>query len=221
MASKVEELPTTVPTVRRNKSACVLRLNSFAIVFIGAVAFIVWTASNIPRSHRSHSLPPHATSALSRCKSLHEKPGPPRSFWSRTVSDRFEPGTPPTLIQNATIWTGGDDGYEIVLGDIFLDKGIIKAVGRVPPVLLDNAGSKLVTKNVGGAWVSPAINDMHSHLGVDSVPELRGMPFQFAHSLISHFPRFRRHQLAQSAYNALPPLSRRLQHSRCVFCTLS
>ncbi|KAG9118853.1 hypothetical protein FRC07_006429, partial [Ceratobasidium sp. 392] len=176
MASKAEELPTPAPAVRRkSKPACVLRLNSFAIVLLGAAAFIVWNITHIPsHSHRSRPLPPHAAKELSRCKSLQEKPGPSKHFWSRTVSDRFEPGTPPTLIQNATIWTGGDDGYEIVLGDIFLDKGLIKAVGRVPDVLLDNAGPKLVTKNVGGAWVSPAINDMHSHLGVDSVPELRG-----------------------------------------------
>ncbi|KAG8777703.1 hypothetical protein FRC12_000242 [Ceratobasidium sp. 428] len=159
MASKVEELPTPAPALRRKtKPACVLRLNSFAVVLLGAAAFIVWNVNHISHSHRSRTLPPHATTALSRCKSLHEKPGPPRSFWSRTVSDRFEPGTPPTLIQNATIWTGGDDGYEIVLGDVFLDRGLIKAVGRVPQALLDNAGPKLVTKNVGGAWVSPGMS---------------------------------------------------------------
>ncbi|CCO35688.1 hypothetical protein BN14_09806 [Rhizoctonia solani AG-1 IB] len=76
--------------------------------------------------------------------------------------------------RNATIWTGGNGGDEVLLGDILLDKGIIKAVGRVPPGLLDSIGNKLVVKNVQGAWVSPAINDMHSHLGVDSVPELQG-----------------------------------------------
>ncbi|QRV94368.1 carbohydrate esterase family 9 protein [Ceratobasidium sp. AG-Ba] len=176
MASKAEELPTSVPTLirRKNKPACVLRLNSFAVVALGAAGFVLWNASHLSHGHRSRPHPPHAARIIHKCKSLHATPGPPDSFWSRTVSDRFEPGTPPTWIQNATIWTGGDDGYEIIVGDIFLDRGIIKAVGRVPPLLIDNAGPKLVTKNVGGAWVSPAINDMHSHLGVDSVPELRG-----------------------------------------------
>ncbi|QRW21792.1 carbohydrate esterase family 9 protein [Rhizoctonia solani] len=92
----------------------------------------------------------------------------PESFWSRAESERWEPGTPPTLIQNATIWTGGDNGDEVVLGDILLDKGIIKAVGEYP-LGLDAVGNKLVVKNVQGAWVSPG-----DHLGVDSVPELRG-----------------------------------------------
>ncbi|CAE7231904.1 unnamed protein product [Rhizoctonia solani] len=135
-----------------------------------------WTHNilNLPHVPKSHPIPPHALESLSKCKSLNIQPGPPKSFWSRTESERWEPGTPPTLIQNATIWTGGDHGNEVLLGDVLLDKGIIKAVGRVPPALLDAIGNKLVVKNVQGAWVSPAINDMHSHLGVDSVPELRG-----------------------------------------------
>lgn len=43
------------------------------------------------------------------------------------------------------------------MGDILLDKGIIKAVGRVPRALLDAVGPKLVVKNVHEAWVSPGM----------------------------------------------------------------
>ncbi|KAF8597515.1 hypothetical protein BDV93DRAFT_479402 [Ceratobasidium sp. AG-I] len=173
MEGKGAVLPSPVPS-SRSKPACALKLNSLAVVVLGAFAFITYNATHLPHTHTSRPFPPHAASTISRCKSHDAKPGPPRSFWSRTESDRYEPGTPPTLIQNATIWTGGDNGYEVILGDVLLDKGIIKAVGRIPPGMLDAVGSKLVVKNVHGAWVSPAINDMHSHLGVDSVPELRG-----------------------------------------------
>ncbi|KAH7339931.1 hypothetical protein B0J17DRAFT_570590 [Rhizoctonia solani] len=163
--------PASVPP---RKSAASLKLNTIGLIALGSISFLTYNVLNVPHVPKSHPFPPHALESLSKCKSLKLKPGPSESFWSRTESERWEPGTPPTLIQNATIWTGGDHGDEILIGDILLDKGIIKAVGRVPPPLLDAVGNKLVVKNVHGAWVSPAINDMHSHLGVDSVPELRG-----------------------------------------------
>ncbi|KAJ1304895.1 hypothetical protein OPQ81_006029 [Rhizoctonia solani] len=173
MASKDPMLPAPT-SISHRKSAVSFKLNTFGLVALGSIGFLAFNVLNLPHVPKSHPVPPHALESLSKCKSLKIKPGPPKSFWSRTESDRWEPGTPPTLIQNATIWTGGDHGDEVLIGDILLDKGIIKAVGRVPPGLLDAIGNKLVVKNVQGAWVSPAINDMHSHLGVDSVPELRG-----------------------------------------------
>ncbi|KAL5631170.1 hypothetical protein ACGC1H_006866 [Rhizoctonia solani] len=173
MANKDPELPVPTSSSSR-KPAVSLKLNTFGLVALGSIGFLAYNVMHLPNVPKAHPLPPHALESLFKCKSLKLKPGPPKSFWSRTESERWEPGTPPTLIQNATIWTGGDDGNETLVGDVLLDKGIIKAVGRVPPALLDAVGSKLVVKNVHGAWVSPAINDMHSHLGVSSVPELRG-----------------------------------------------
>ncbi|KAG8730747.1 hypothetical protein FRC11_005897, partial [Ceratobasidium sp. 423] len=173
MSVKDPMLPAPT-SVSQRKSAVSLKLNTFGLIALGSIGFLAFNVLNLREVPKSRPLPPHALESLSKCKSLDLKPGPPKNFWSRTESERWEPDTPPTLIQNATIWTGGDHGDEILLGDILLDKGIIKAVGRVPHALLDAVGSKLVVKNVQGAWVSPAINDMHSHLGVDSVPELRG-----------------------------------------------
>ncbi|CAE6507923.1 unnamed protein product [Rhizoctonia solani] len=173
MASKDPMLPTPT-SISQRKPAVSLKLNTFGLIALGSIGFLAFNVLNLPEVPKSRPLPPHALESLSKCKSLNLKPGPPKNFWSRTESERWEPGTPPTLIQNATIWTGGDNGDEVLLGDILLDKGIIKAVGRIPPALLDAVGSKLVVKNVQEAWVSPAINDMHSHLGVGSVPELRG-----------------------------------------------
>ncbi|KAG9004989.1 hypothetical protein FRB90_010626, partial [Tulasnella sp. 427] len=59
-------------------------------------------------------------------------------------------------------------------GDILLEGGLIKAVGSVSKKLLADLGSNLVQVDVNGAWVTPGIFDLHSHLGVASVPELRG-----------------------------------------------
>ena len=40
---------------------------------------------------------PHITRALDRCRSLTVPPGPPADFHTRSASDRFEPGTRPTV----------------------------------------------------------------------------------------------------------------------------
>ncbi|KAJ7484418.1 carbohydrate esterase family 9 protein [Mycena latifolia] len=85
-------------------------------------------------------------------------------------SDRFVEGTKPTLIRNASIWTGRDDGNEVVYGDVLIDKGLIKKVGSVDL----NAYSDVVVLDAAGSWVSPGIVDLHSHLGVGSSPSLSG-----------------------------------------------
>jgi len=80
--------------------------------------------------------------------------GPPNDFHDRTISDRYEAGTPPTLIRNATIWTGGVSGFEVVRGDILVDRGIIQAIGNLNLTYLSSFSS-LVTFDVNGAWVTP------------------------------------------------------------------
>ncbi|KAF8590874.1 hypothetical protein K439DRAFT_1627298 [Ramaria rubella] len=123
----------------------------------------------------SEQLPLDAGHVLSRCAELKALPGFPKDFYARTQSDRFQAGTKATLIQNATLWTGGDDGTEIITGDILMDGGIIKWVG--------NAGLEKVKSIYGrtvdivdaqGAWTTPGIVDLHSHLGVNSAPALSG-----------------------------------------------
>ncbi|KAF5370700.1 hypothetical protein D9758_002026 [Tetrapyrgos nigripes] len=109
-------------------------------------------------------------SLLSRCKSLKTPAGPPANFHSRVQSDRFVPGTRPTLIKNAKIWTGQDNGMDVIQGDILLDKGIIMEVGRVAHN--GREGSNVLDAH--GSWVTPGIVDLHSHLGVYSAPSLEG-----------------------------------------------
>ncbi|KAM5544023.1 hypothetical protein V8D89_002640, partial [Ganoderma adspersum] len=81
-------------------------------------------------------------------------------------------GTKPTLIKNATIWTGGDNGLEVLHGDILLDRGLIKQIGQIDPGSF--AQGSVYTVDANGKWVSPGIIDLHSHLGVYSVPSLSG-----------------------------------------------
>jgi hypothetical protein len=103
----------------------------------------------------SSKLPINTSQILEKCRLLDVKPGPPHDFHRRLQSDRFVLGTPPTLIKNASIWTARVSGLEVIVGDLLLDKGLVKSVGNIDQRVLDAYGDNLVTTNVQGAWVSP------------------------------------------------------------------
>ncbi|KIK64860.1 hypothetical protein GYMLUDRAFT_258822 [Collybiopsis luxurians FD-317 M1] len=126
-----------------------------------------------PTTNTAVKVPVNAQQILQKCANLNVIPSPPPDFYSREESDRYQPGTKPTLIKNATIWTGDVDGLEVVLGDLLLDKGIIRTVGQIPTQVL-NEYEELSVIEANGAWVSPGIVDLHSHLGDFSSPTLSG-----------------------------------------------
>ncbi|KAK0494473.1 carbohydrate esterase family 9 protein [Armillaria luteobubalina] len=117
------------------------------------------------------AIPLHAENILQKCRNIHVLPGPQAEFASRTESDRYVPSTQPTLLKNATVWTGRVSGFEIVRGDLLMDKGMIKKVGVIDVEMLDGFGADLIVQDVGGAWVSPGIIDLHSHLGICYSPD--------------------------------------------------
>ncbi|KAJ4483355.1 carbohydrate esterase family 9 protein [Lentinula aciculospora] len=120
-----------------------------------------------------HHSPPasYEPAILKHCRSLKQAPGPPPNFHKRKQSDRFASGTKPTLIKNAKIWTGRNNGTHILHGDILLDKGLIMGVGHFGTA---SYGNDLTVINAGGRWVSPGIVDIHSHLGDAPSPALDG-----------------------------------------------
>jgi len=86
-------------------------------------------------------------------------PGPPADFHQRTQSERFVPGTKAVLIKNATIWTGNDNGNEIIKeGEVLLEGGILKSVGGKGSTKSLAKGMKEVEEvDAKGAWVTPGI----------------------------------------------------------------
>ncbi|KAI8973081.1 carbohydrate esterase family 9 protein [Trametes punicea] len=124
-------------------------------------------------SSRSVTVPLRAAEFLDKCRLLDVKPGPPPDFHGRSQNDRFVQGTKPTLIKNATIWTGRANGLEVVHGDILLDTGLIKRIGRVHGAELGQYAD-LEIIDAQGRWVSPGLVDLHSHLGVYNSPVLQG-----------------------------------------------
>lgn len=121
-------------------------LNCLALVYLYNDAF------NRP----SARLPIHAQESLNRCLDLAVTPGPPSNFHERRVSDRFVPGTKPTLLRNARIWTGEHNGTEVIRGDVYMDKGIIQAVGRLGAAVEDMiTRGEIQAIDVRDAWVTP------------------------------------------------------------------
>ncbi|KAF7312052.1 Carbohydrate esterase family 9 protein [Mycena indigotica] len=87
---------------------------------------------------------------------------------------KFVPGTRPHLLQNARLWTGEKNGTQVLLADILIDRGLIKAVGKLEARLLKQYGPELVVIDAEEAWITPGIVDLHSHMGDFSLPSLNG-----------------------------------------------
>lgn len=77
--------------------------------------------------------------------------------------------TPDVLVKNATLWTGDDNGNDVQYGaDVLLSRGLVKKIGK------GIKAPSAVVHEADGAWLTPGIFDMHSHIGVDSYPALSG-----------------------------------------------
>jgi hypothetical protein len=91
---------------------------------------------------------------------------------SRTVSDRYTPGTPSTIIYNARIWTGERNGTEVVDGFVWLENGIVVAVGGFEEqegVLKELRGSRkhgslVKFVDAGWKWVTPGLGELSIYL---------------------------------------------------------
>lgn len=148
----------------------------YLAVILFAALYYYHAGSGTFQLASSHPLDPETLAKrehiLAQCKYIKAPAGPPSGFHNRQQSDRYAPGTKPTLITNATIWTARQNGTEVVNGDLLLHEGMIKAVGKVPLHLSQNLQLDVI--DVHGAWVTPGLVDLHSHLGVFSTPFLSG-----------------------------------------------
>jgi imidazolonepropionase-like amidohydrolase len=112
---------------------------------------------------------------LATCKLLREVPSGPSG--PREVNRRWVNGTRPTLIRNATIWTGepspgtsADDakkgiGYAWTPSDVLVDRGLIIRVSRRIPTAELPANCEV--HDARGRPLTAGIVDMHSHAGLD------------------------------------------------------
>lgn len=162
MPTKAKETALDVPnSTRRRSRAAVTRPLLLALCVAGSTltlyaCYFYFTSLSHDAPVRVHRAPLHAKEILHQCAGLRATPGPPVDFLARDISDRFEPGTPPTLIRNAHIWTGARNGTETVKGDVLLSGGVVKGIGYVPQNLLDSL-TDLVTVEADGAWLTPGL----------------------------------------------------------------
>jgi hypothetical protein len=161
----------SVHTPRRKKSTTLLAsvvalafLTSFSLS-VNFGVFGTRSLWNSQRGSRFNNVPFHAKEILDKCTALKVPAGPPKDFHSRTVSDRYTPGTPSTIIYNARIWTGERNGTEVVDGFVWLENGIVVAVGgfeeqeSVLRELRESEAHNSLVKFVdaGWKWVTPGL----------------------------------------------------------------
>lgn len=129
-----------------------------------------------------------------KCDRLSMRPGPPTSFASRTQSDRYVAGTPSYLLRNFTIWTGEKEGKEMLRNhDVLISYGLITSVqpshDSTCSCMIRTTADDPLNRKLGkdiptpkdatvveghGAYLTPGIFDVHSHLGVDAAPSTDG-----------------------------------------------
>lgn len=113
------------------------------------------------------------------CARTRSRVGPPPNFHARKINDRYDgPDVAPrTRLTNATVWTGAEDGTQVLRGaDIVLDKGLIVEIASSELSILTSrargAEQTETVNNIQGAWITPGIVDVHVHMGVDSLPTM-------------------------------------------------
>lgn len=95
---------------------------------------------------------------------------PDRVISASRSNPRFVPGTLPTLIRNATLIDG--DGSVKHGRNIYLEDGVVRSTDYREALAHDDA--KYLVVEAGGRYVSPGLVDLHSHAGVDPLPQLWG-----------------------------------------------
>ena len=94
-------LPTTAEEARiqrphhRSRRAWRLLIAVISLAVIQSTTNLFYTQ----RSTRISQVPANAQEIIDKCALLDVNPGPPPDFSLREQSDRFVPGTPPTLIK--------------------------------------------------------------------------------------------------------------------------
>ncbi|KAF9303528.1 hypothetical protein BGZ74_003561 [Mortierella antarctica] len=154
----------------RKKST--LLLATAAIALLATSAYFLG-ASNELSDNKVHFEAPgisesHFSEGVAKCKFIHRKNKhvyPPAE--SRSSNPRFVNGTAPTLFRNGHIFDGEGEPFK---GDLLIDRGIIIKVGGE----IRDFPKDIVIVDLRGHILTPGIVDMHSHVGVLSMPYLEG-----------------------------------------------
>nr|XP_018261300.1 amidohydrolase [Kwoniella dejecticola CBS 10117]OBR83458.1 amidohydrolase [Kwoniella dejecticola CBS 10117] len=123
-------------------------------------------------------LPKFVEDGIRQCEIINRpKPHFPPSTNKRKYNDRHVPGSASIWLKNGTLWTGEEGGTEILKGvDVLLQDGLIRRIGTSKDLAeyINGNGKDVEEVQLHGAWVTPGIVDMHSHIAIDSAPSIFG-----------------------------------------------
>lgn len=126
---------------------------------LGLFALALYVSQNafFPFPSKPQPLPDFITKGIEQCKIISRPPPHLERFDSkRKKNDRFVPGTKSAWLKNGTVWTGEDDGNEILQGvDLFLENGVIRKIGSALELDEILMGTEYDEVELGGAWVTP------------------------------------------------------------------
>lgn len=120
---------------------------------------------------------------LETCRKLRRKPQDPPGA-GREKNARYLDGGKPTLVKNATIWVGeplegtsaedarAGKGWGWTKGDVLLQHGLIQKVES--EISGSSVPEDAIVYEAHGRQLTAGIIDMHSHVGVYSLPSLQG-----------------------------------------------
>lgn len=167
-------------SLRRSRA---VRLVTLACLLF--IAFAQWKQFKTPHhtNEGSHLSASRLQENLATCTKLRRTPRDPAGL-GRERNGRYVEGQKPTLIRNATVWAGepadgtseedarAGKGFSWVRSDVFVERGLIQRVEAD----IETASLPEDTQvwDAKGRQLTSGIIDMHSHAGVDSLPELRG-----------------------------------------------
>ncbi|KAK3847094.1 MAG: hypothetical protein J3R72DRAFT_379101 [Linnemannia gamsii] len=161
-------------TFRRNlkkslKKPSVILLVTAAVAILAASSY--WLGSSKEWSHHPTHFeqagisPERFEYGVAKCNEIHRKDKhqyPDAD--TRTFNPRFVNGTKPTVFKNGFIFDGVNESFK---GDVLVDQGVVVKVGGEI-----NPPKDAVVVDLKGHILTPGIVDMHSHLGVFSMPIL-------------------------------------------------
>ncbi|KAI1642082.1 hypothetical protein F4815DRAFT_489501 [Daldinia loculata] len=167
-------------SVRRSRA-----IKFFALTCLAFIVYAQWWQMDTRLKGRSVSQLSieKLSEDLRTCAKLRSKPQDPIGL-GRERNARYVDGHKPTLIKNATIWVGeptegtsdedarAGKGFSWINADVLLEYGLIKEVRK--DIDASSLPSDTLIWDAKGRQLTSGIIDMHSHAGVDSLPELAG-----------------------------------------------
>lgn len=163
------------------------RWQHLCLVSLLCVAFAAYIRRKLFQSDISTGFTLHGLSIkrleedLAKCNGLRAKPVDPVGL-QRENNARFINGHRPTLIINASVWSGEaavgqnprlESSYSWVTADVLLEGGLIRRIQKNLR-LNDDVPGDIIIYDALGRPLTSGIIDMHSHAGVHSLPTLHG-----------------------------------------------